>query len=405
MRIVLHIGTEKTGTTTLQSALVDNKASLTEHGIAYLHSASGINAQDLAQASLPDDTHNNYFVRKRIETSGAKKHFREKVFNGYARELGRAAHDADTVIISSEHFHSQLRTVDSIKQVRELVAPYATEIEVVCYLRRQVDMVVSFYSTALKAGWSPSFSEFVERMLKPGQYYCNFRKLLDNWEWIFGRGALRVKRFGQGLLYKGDMIDDFLSVCRLPASAIKRRPANINESVNHLGQVLLREYNRTVGGGPARAVPAQVRRTRQAIADAFQGKGQQLPAARAKELQSRFDTSNEAVRAEWFPQESDLFSNEFTDDQALMLSRDQERCIRSIVAQAATHGQVSGTIREYDAYADILRDAADLVAKEDRQKAIGLLKLANIIRPEGELIRRKLARLEDENDESGDSQL
>lgn len=396
MRIILHIGTEKTGTTTLQRALFENQHVLRRQGVAYIHGGNGTTAQDLAAASLPNDVSDNFFINHGIDTLHERTRFRDKVLREYSCQLEAASRDVDTAVISSEFFHSRLQTAGAIDQLRCLVAPFAGNVRVVCYLRRQVDMVVSHYSTVLRGGGHPSFIEHVERLLKPEQYYCNYKKLLETWEKVFGRKALIVKRFDRNMLHERGIVDDFMAVCELPIAGIEKRPDNANESVNHVGQVLLRELNRSVADNSSAEESANLRRVRHGIAKAFSGKGQQLPPAQAKELQSQFDTLNDAVRTRWFPGESRLFSNKFPNEQSLMLSEEQDECFKNVVALAATQGRYSGSLREYNAYADILRDSAELVVQHDKHKAYGLLKLANMIRPHGGLIRKRLSRLEEE---------
>ena len=61
-----------------------------------------------------------------------------------------------------------------VRELRDWLVPYAEKIQVVCYLRRQVDMVVSFYSTRLKNGGTDSLESIALSMLRPDRHYCNY---------------------------------------------------------------------------------------------------------------------------------------------------------------------------------------------------------------------------------------
>jgi hypothetical protein len=50
MRCILHIGTEKTGTTALQTALSSQREYLSNNGICYAKTPGGLNCRSLAAA-------------------------------------------------------------------------------------------------------------------------------------------------------------------------------------------------------------------------------------------------------------------------------------------------------------------------------------------------------------------
>ena len=75
--------------------------------------------------------------------------------------------------------------------VYNVLSTYFDEIKIVCYLREQVDMCTSYYSTHMKSGGTNSFSTFLQRC-KPSNYYFNYYEVLANWERCFGLEALDI---------------------------------------------------------------------------------------------------------------------------------------------------------------------------------------------------------------------
>ena len=401
MHAIIHIGTEKTGTTTLQKTLNDNAQALYKCGVLYLSGKDLVNARDLVAACLGDDVPDEYLAAANVETPEQRCDFQRSTFDDYAFWLQKAASECHTLVISSEHLHSRMTQVDEIKRLRDFLQPYITDFSIVCYLRRQVDMVVSLHSTVLKGGGTPNFRDQVHNMLSGNKYYCDYRQLLKNWATVFGRAAIKARLFARSRLRRGNIIDDFFHFEALPEAGLQRRAESVNESVNHLGQVLLRELNRGVKPPGSSREQHNLKIVRQTISKAFAGKGEQLPASVAVEYQSSFDEINEAVRQEYLPEEGELFSKAFSDEDGRMLSADQEEAIKCLVALVATDGQVTGTLRDYNAYADVLRDSSDLLVGEDDDKAYQLMKFANLIRPQGGLIKKKLARLEAQRNTEG----
>ncbi|WP_111747861.1 hypothetical protein [Salinisphaera orenii] len=395
MRVIIHIGTEKTGTTTLQETLGKNRKALRKAGIAYLAGPKLKNARDLAAAYVPGGKPDDYLAAWGIGTDEERSRFRADTEEYYRSQLEKARKKCHTAVLSSEHFHSRLQTADSIGHLKGLLEPYADEMVIVCYLRRQVDMVVSMHSTVLKSGGGPSFKGHTENMLRSDRYYCDYKKMLDNWDSVFGRSAIKARRFIKEKLVNGNIIDDFFRSQGLSERKVKIRPEPTNESVNHIGQVLLRELNRSIPQSASSKVKNNAKVVRRTISKAFAGRGEQLPPEAAKRLQSRFDEINEEVRKEYFPDSEVLFSKKIEDDDGRMLTSEQEEAVKGLVALVASDGEYTGTLRDYDPYADTLRDSADLLVGRDEEKAYQLMKLANLIRPQGGLIKKKLSRLEE----------
>lgn len=395
-KIVLHIGTEKTGTTTLQKVLLDNKEHLLKEGVYYLHGEGLDNSRDIAAACIDDGAGDDYLDSKGISSPEERQAYRKRLKKVVHDKIDNLPEIVHTILISSEHFHSRLLDVSSVVFLKEWLKPYANEFKVFCYLRRQVDLVTSFYSTELKEGGSRSLDECAKSMLKEKNHYCNYDIFLSKWEEVFSKDEIRVKCFERSGMIGGSVVDDFLDDAGVSPDCILEKTKSTNESITHLGQVLLQKinaYNFSGNHGGEKEKEKEKKRIRRLIAKDFQGKGRKLPPSEAKKLQSLFDDSNERVRARWFPERAVLFDSDFSEDECRDLSDAQEHTLSSIITYVATAGEKIAELSNFDHYVESIKSAAVEMETKKPTVAYDLYSLACVIRPDGPLIRRKKGEL------------
>lgn len=338
-RILLHIGTEKTGTTTLQEVLFKNKEHLLKEGVFYLNAEGEINSRNIAAACVGDDVGDDYIDSLGFSSREDRLLFRRILKKKVHDRIHKLPEHVHTIIISSEHFHSRLVESSMIQYLKSWFSSYAESFEIVCYLRRQVDMVVSLYSTILKGGGVETFEGAVNRMLKE-KHYCNYDVFLSKWEKVFSKEEIRVRRFERSEMVAGSIVDDFLTDARISPGCIVVKTESTNESITHIGQVLLREINTHMNAGDEES-KAERNRIQRLITEKFQGKGRQLPFGEARRLQALFDDSNEKVRARWFPERPFLFDSEFPKEECRELSDEQEKFASSLMTSLLNMGLIS----------------------------------------------------------------
>lgn len=292
MRLILHIGTEKTATTTLQHFLYHNRAALAERGIVLSDICGSPNNRRLAAFCQPPDRSDDFFRARGLTT--AKQ--REAFFAGFPEALqGEVSGPADahTMILSSEHLHSRLLTRDSLQKLHDLLTPLFSEIIVLCYFREQSAVAKSLYSTAIKAGKSESFETFLQGCT-PASHRYNYVKSFSLWADVFGADALRARLFDKAAFVGGDICADFLAqVGGLEMADFDPVASNQNESLGAqglmLGQINNRLNPRFLEDGAANPV-------RRVLAEAIEGsalaQSGALPFDSAPEVHARFETSN-----------------------------------------------------------------------------------------------------------------
>jgi hypothetical protein len=203
MKLILHIGTPKTGTTVLQEFLAMNSAPLAGYGVHYAAPPSLIMANSIANA-LNDG--NEYLVRDFFDTHIERAHRK----------------NADMMIVSAENFYG-MSTIsalgrrhicnDDLSREHNLIARLRTILphsisapQIACYFRRPDRFAESLYNQHVKGSslFSGDFHAFL-KMISPILYYDHYIEL---WTSIFGRENCFVRSYEDA---RGNIVADFMS--------------------------------------------------------------------------------------------------------------------------------------------------------------------------------------------------
>jgi hypothetical protein len=148
--VYLHIGTYKTGTTSIQVSLGAGRSRLEEVGL--LFPRTGIPRHD------PTGHHNIG-----LELMGDPG-FRSEdgTIDDLLNEIGSSRHD---VVVSTESFGSAVHLPDRWRLFLEKLRLHADRIVVVVYLRNQVGYASSLYLQFLRHGYSKTFDAFLTEVI------------------------------------------------------------------------------------------------------------------------------------------------------------------------------------------------------------------------------------------------
>lgn len=336
--VILHIGTEKTGTTTLQATLEANRARLLENGFLYPKSVStrgnhiALTAYSLDESKIYNESR---IVTGCIEYPSVA-HYRRDVSDSLGQEISLSP--ADKIVFSNEHLSSGLRTDEEIQNLKGLVSAYSDNIKVIIYLRHPVEYVASWYSTAVTAGRTEAFpSPVTQNILERIDYGA----MLDRWSAVFGREALVVRRFGRRYFQDGDLLRDFCCAIGAPDLDLAKITPR-NESLSAEAILFLREFNKHV----PRIVDNRMNVLRGQIVDALRSiessKGFLIPRSDANIIIDEFNQKSlESVRRYLgLPDDEEIFEREQReksgDDHAPPESMSFEEAVE-IAAKVWTH--------------------------------------------------------------------
>ncbi len=229
-RLVLHIGFNKTGSTSIQTDLVLNADALQAQGVLYPNDASAPYMQRVQHLPLA-----TAMSERRITWMGPKK--RATLDQAYpSLHAALKQQQFETLLLSSESFGGLDMTPQNISWIKDQFADYHTTI--LAYIRRQDQYFLSRYQQDIKNGGTNRF-EFCAHTKRR---QLDFAHRLAPWRKIFGADRVIVRPFAPALWHEGVLLYDFLSALGLEYRGLQLSPP-VNEGLDYRVVELLRRAN------------------------------------------------------------------------------------------------------------------------------------------------------------------
>lgn len=241
MKAILHIGTEKTGTTTIQAFLDLNRDKLANQGIAYLRSPGPRNNRKLATYSMGNGFIDSHIRQLGIVSDAKRNQWKAEFKQEFDLEIQNLDPKISTVLISSEQFHSRLKKPDEVKNLFNILKPHFEDIKVLVYLRRQDQVAVSLYSTKCRVG-STSSEIFDEQISAKNPYY-NYYELVEKWTNVFGEDNIIIRIFEREEFIQRDLLQDFSHTIGLEKTEHFSIPKYLNQKLSAQVQSFMVLFN------------------------------------------------------------------------------------------------------------------------------------------------------------------
>jgi hypothetical protein len=303
-RAILHIGTEKTGTSAIQAYLAGNRAELREAGFIYSSLPDGENHAALAIYAQDDDRTDDMRIGAGVDTPEKLAAFREAVEQTMADEVASAPNGV--FLYSSEHCQSRLINPSEIERLYALLRRHFKDIVILVYLRRQDQVAVSRHSTAMKSG--NTGVNVIDPPTIDRRFY-DYDALLRRWSSVFGRNKMVVARYIPSTLIKGSILPDFCNRMRIPK--LRQIELRRNESLRPPHQEFLRRINERLPRFLADGLNPRRGNIEGFISAIGAGPGRRPSRATARAFYESCRESNEAVRKEYFANFETLFDESF----------------------------------------------------------------------------------------------
>ncbi len=197
IKVIFHIGLEKTGTTSFQRFCTRNARRFIKLNVLYPKRSSAfyaLNHAPLTASYLPSKSPEDFHLRSTIASSEMVKSLKREI----------EASGVETVIISSEHLSSRFQA-PQIEKLAEDFNEY--ECHVVIALRDHLSRFFSSYSTHVMSGWDQTLDEYAERVLMPDNLYMRYADTISLWEASFGSDNVIVFDYNES----SDVIYSLLS--------------------------------------------------------------------------------------------------------------------------------------------------------------------------------------------------
>lgn len=233
--VVLHIGSGKTGTSTVQRVLRRNPEALLRAGHYYPRTPGKARHTKLGLYVRPDDEllkHADWLTGGYDDPAAFRAAFRRRL----ARELGHT--DAAGVVFSDEGlFSAGDRT---ISRMRRFTRGLAGRVRLVVYLRRQDDHLISRYQQVVKMGEVTPLTTWMQQDWS-GTYDYHLR--LTSWQELKPDDFV-VRRFERDRMVGGSLVQDFLDAAgiAIDESSLSHTEAR-NESLGAEAIEVLRILN------------------------------------------------------------------------------------------------------------------------------------------------------------------
>jgi hypothetical protein len=235
MKVVLHIGTEKTGTTSIQAALRRDRDLLAQKGILVPRLLGSPNHMEVAVVGMEPNPESELQIAALSQTGMSRDEYFQACRDSLMAELKQGKFH--TILISNEHCHSRIQTEPELTRIFSLLGVDPKDVRVLVYLRRQDTLAVSAYSTRLRLG-------DIRGVFDDGQaeQYFRYDKLLNFYEGVVGHTNMTVRLFERERLVEGDGVQDFYQFADLdinPSLGLRE-----NQAISTGQALFLQRFNR-----------------------------------------------------------------------------------------------------------------------------------------------------------------
>ncbi|KAA1418519.1 hypothetical protein F0U44_08395 [Nocardioides humilatus] len=307
--VVLHVGSGKTGTTSIQSFFRLNRGALADRGVLYPRSPGRARHLKLALSFRSDDEYDAMPAWHQMRASTPPR-FRRRFHRRLLDEVAEA--HPHTVVFSDEAIYTLPDA--GLERMRDFLAAHFGPVHLIAYVRRQDDHLVSYYQQQVKVGETRRLADFAE---EPGYPY-DYQRRLDELRSALQPDSMTVRRFESPRFVDGELEADFLHAAGIDPTGLQHGRLR-NQSLDATSVEFLRLYNlHLVAQGAAVGVVDH-----RDLVVQLEGRstGDQLTLSEAQldRFMAQWDAPNAAVARAWFD-DTELFTaarrrSRVTEDQ------------------------------------------------------------------------------------------
>ena len=296
--IFVHIGTENTGTSTIQKVFKNRGKVSASAGLLY--PSSPMRRGTHAHAGLV------HFATTGTDCPPLFRGLHARFDADQNRTLvARLSDEIATsgcgrVLLSSEHLSSALRTQASVDRVVDAMRLLSDDVRVIVYLRPQYELFPSSYSTRVKGGDTAPC-----RPPRAGDQFYDYDKMLTLWEKAVGQDRMIVRLFSDQEFRGGDFLTDFFDTLDMAKPGWLGTVKTVNTRLGPEALEFLRITNSArpiaANGSDGQPVLAQRHELMQALVNIGDRGGPLVPVDMLVATDALFRESNNRVAARYFP--------------------------------------------------------------------------------------------------------
>lgn len=307
---VLHIGTEKTGSTAIQHYLIENRNRLAKHGVLFPIAESATHTSQWEFVAIAHQKPWIQDVGRELEIKNAEQQARFKQELEAKLDAEFRATSADTLLISSEHFQSRLSKIEEIETLKKYLERWTDDFEIIVYFRRQDELALSLLSTRIKSSAPIDVENILSTMKKSPRYYA-YDEIFERWASVFGLSSMAPRIYEQKRWPDGDLIADFCEAASIPMLPHVNKRYNL--SLNRKGFHFIHSLNKQFAERTDRASQKERLRLVRLISDRHAGKYYPISRQQAESFYQSFGQINQRLQSLAFENEpAPLFSEDFS---------------------------------------------------------------------------------------------
>jgi len=230
LKLIIHAGTPKTGTTSLQTYLDKKQRKLRGKGILYPH-----NIKNIQNPTAPK---HQWFEKNLVTT-----HLENFVEN-FKNIVAQVKEDTHTIILSSEGIYNYWWDFPEESKDLLRVLSKLFDVEIWVWFREPLQFIESYYKQCIRNpqlennpcyGKDLSFAEMLE--IDWFARHLDYQGFVDECQMIFGNNNVSAFK------YEGDVVQEVIRKLGLATPSDNPTPRQ-NQSLNNASVALLRTINR-----------------------------------------------------------------------------------------------------------------------------------------------------------------
>lgn len=212
--LYLHIGTQKTGTTSIQGFCKDNGQVLESKGYCYP-------IFPYTYPRVSNDRNAHFLMGRILDADGNRMTEKEKrIYQEGMNTIQDLFLKYDNVILSDEHIWQTTfrERPDFWEQIKQEGENYGFQVKIIVYLRRQDEFIGSLWNQVVKIAIRPercqqTFDEYIDKL--PGISQLDYYQKLESISNVLGMENVIVRVFEKSRFYCGSIYADFLKTINL----------------------------------------------------------------------------------------------------------------------------------------------------------------------------------------------
>ena len=243
--LILHIGSEKTGSTSIQKFLRHNQKKLEEINFFVPQIFGDLNQELFPLLFYGDNKNDELLIRKGfVDNNDSFIYYKKDLYKSFTRLINLK--NNYSWIISSEFISSRLTEEKEIEKLSTELKKTFNKLKIILYIRDPLTFYISFISEQIKRGHEINNEYFSDENFEKYKHILNYKKLLKLWNNFFTEEQFEVRRFyGKNEKNDFNVIEDFKACLGIKNPKDYKNDFFINDSLSDYALRCLSQINKS----------------------------------------------------------------------------------------------------------------------------------------------------------------